>query len=192
MRHVVLCLLLMLSITVQANEADRLRQAGFPAQSNDLVLKNQAVLTYLWADVYAAALYAPANVGAKLAWEQQKPLRLELYYFRDIDRNDVIKAANMTLERQQASERLKPELQKLHASFRNIQAGDRYALDFRSGRGLNLEINGQVAFSSRDDELARAYLGIWLAPKGLSESLREKMFKPPMYSHQKLAKSGKT
>ncbi len=95
-----------------------------------------------------------------------------LYYFRDIDRKDVIKAATATLERQQASARLKPELDQLHARFRNIRSGDRYALDFRSGRGLNLEINGQVVFSSRDTELAKAYMGIWLAPKGLSDSLR--------------------
>lgn len=172
MRHVVFCSLLMLSITVQANEADRLKQADFPAQSQQLTLKNQAVLTYLWADVYAAALYAPSDLSAKQAWAQQKALRLTLYYFRDIDRNDVIKAANTTLERQQANASLKPELEKLHARFRNIQAGDRYALDYRPGRGLHLEINGQVVFSSRDDALARAYLGIWLAPEGLSASLR--------------------
>ncbi|WP_460952582.1 chalcone isomerase family protein [Pseudomonas marginalis] len=175
MRHLVFCLMLMLSITAHANEADRLKQADFPAQSQALVLKNQAVLTYLWADVYAAALYAPADLSAKQAWDQQKTLRLVLYYFRDIDRSDVIKAATATLERQQASASLKPELDQLHASFRNIRSGDRYALDFRPGRGLNLEINGQVVFSSRDDELARAYLGIWLAPKGLSDSLRSKL-----------------
>lgn len=175
MRHVAFCLLLMLSITVQANEADRLKQADFPAQSQQLTLKNQAVLTYLWADVYAAALYTPSDVSAKQAWAQQKALRLTLYYFRDIDRNDVIKAATATLERQQTNARLKPEIDKLHASFRDIRSGDRYALDFRPGRGLNLEINGQVVFSSRDDELARAYLGIWLAPKGLSDSLRDRL-----------------
>ncbi|SDR37617.1 Chalcone isomerase-like [Pseudomonas grimontii] len=177
MRHVVLCLLLMFSIPTFANEADRLTQANFPAQSQQLALKNQAVLTYLWADVYAAALYAPADLGAKQAWDQQKALRLVLYYFRDIDRSDVIKAANTTLERQQASARLKPELDQLHASFRNIRSGDRYALDFHPGRGLNLEINDQVVFSSRNDALARAYLGIWLAPKGLSDELRGKLLK---------------
>lgn len=175
MRHIVFCLLLMLSITAHANEAERLKQANFPAQSQELPQKNQALLTYLWADVYAAALYAPSELSAKQAWDQKKALRLTLYYFRDIDRNDVIKAANTTLERQQASASLKPELEKLHARFRDIQAGDRYALDFRPGRGLNLEINGQVLFSSRDDALARAYLGIWLAPKGLSEELRSKL-----------------
>ncbi|CRM93439.1 hypothetical protein [Pseudomonas sp. 22 E 5] len=177
MRHVAFCLLLMLSITVHASEADRLKQADFPAQSQQLILKNQAVLTYLWADVYAAALYAPSDLSAKQAWAQQKALRLTLYYFRDIDRNDVIKAATATLQRQQASARLKPEIDKLHASFRDIRSGDRYALDFHPGRGLNLEINGQVVFSSRDDELARAYLGIWLAPKGLSDSLRDRLLR---------------
>ena len=178
MRHVVFWLLLMLSVTVQASEADRLRQADFPAQSHDLVLKNQAVLVYLWADVYAAALYTPEDTGAKQAWSQQKSLRLALYYFRNIDRGDVIKAATTALERQQTAAtltRLKPELDQLHARFRDIRSGDRYALDFRPGRGLNLEINDQVVFSSRDDELARAYLGIWLAPKGLSDSLRNSL-----------------
>ena len=175
MRHIVFCLLLMLSITAHANEADRLKQANFPAQSQSLVLKNQAVLTYLWADVYAAALYAPSDLSAKQAWSQQKALRLTLYYFRDIDRSDVIKAATTTLARQHANARLKPELDKLHASFRDIRNGDRYALDFHPGRGLKLEINGQVVFSSVDDELARAYLGIWLAPGGLSDSLRDRL-----------------
>ncbi|MFP5494573.1 MAG: chalcone isomerase family protein [Gammaproteobacteria bacterium] len=175
MKHVVICLLLMFSVPVLANEADRLKQADFPAQSHQLVLKNQAVLTYLWADVYAAALFAPADLSAKQALDQQKDLRLELYYFRDIDRNDVIKAATATLERQQTPAtlaRLKPELDQLHKSFRNIRSGDRYALDFQPQRGLNLEINGTVVFSSRNDELAKAYLGIWLAPQGLSDSLR--------------------
>jgi hypothetical protein len=172
MRQLLICLVMMLSLTAHASDADRLKQAGFPAQAEGLVLKNQAVLTYLWADVYAAALYAPQALSAGQAWDQQKAVRLVLYYFRDIDRNDVIKAATATLERQQANPRLKQELDTLHATFRNIRSGDRYALDFHPGRGLKLEINGQVVFTSRDDELAQAYLGIWLAPKGLSDELR--------------------
>ena len=178
MRHVVFCLMMIFSVAVLASEADRLKQADFPAQSHQLALKNQAVLVYLWADVYAAALYAPADMRAKQAWDQQKDLRLTLYYFRDIDRSDVIKAATTALERQQTSAalaRLKPELDRLHASFRDIRSGDRYALDVRPGRGLNLEINDKVVFSSRDEELAKAYLGIWLAPKGLSDSLRNSL-----------------
>ena len=177
MRQLFFCLMLMVSITAHASDAQRLKQAAFPAQAGELILKNQAVLTYLWADVYAAALYAPAALSARHAWDQQAALRLTLYYFRDIDRNDVIKAATTTLERQQTNARLKPELDKLHASFRDIRSGDRYALDFHPGRGLELEINGQVVFISRDDELARAYLGIWLAHGGLSDELRGRLLK---------------
>ena len=172
MRQLFIGLMLMMSITAQASDADRLKQAGFPAQVEGLALKNQAVLNYLWADVYAAALYAPADLTARQAWDQQKALRLVLYYFRNIDRADVIKAASATLERQQTNAGLNPEIARLHARFRDIRSGDRYALDFRPGRGLNLEINGQVVFSSGDDALARAYLGIWLAPSGLSDELR--------------------
>ncbi|CRM46994.1 chalcone isomerase family protein [Pseudomonas sp. 44 R 15] len=175
MRQLFIGLMLMLSITAQASDVDRLKQAGFPAQVEGLALKNQAVLNYLWADVYAAALYAPADLTARQAWDQQKALRLVLYYFRNIDRADVIKAASATLERQQTNAGLNPEIARLHARFRDIRSGDRYALDFRPGRGLNLEINGQVVFSSSDDALARAYLGIWLAPEGLSDQLRDKL-----------------
>ncbi|MEX5592925.1 chalcone isomerase family protein [Pseudomonas orientalis] len=175
MRQLFIGLMLMMSITAQASDVDRLKQAGFPAQVEGLALKNQAVLNYLWADVYAAALYAPADLTARQAWDQQKALRLVLYYFRDIDRSDVIKAASATLERQQTNAGLNPEIARLHARFRDIRIGDRYALDFRPGRGLNLEINGQVVFSSSDDALARAYLGIWLAPEGLSDQLRDKL-----------------
>ena len=175
MRQLFIGLMLMMSITAQASDVDRLKQAGFPAQVEGLALKNQAVLNYLWADVYAAALYAPADLTARQAWDQQKALRLVLYYFRNIDRADVIKAASATLERQQTNAGLNPEIARLHACFRDIRSGDRYALDFRPGRGLNLEINGQVVFSSSDDALARAYLGIWLAPEGLSDQLRDKL-----------------
>ncbi|WP_411566453.1 chalcone isomerase family protein [Pseudomonas orientalis] len=175
MRQLFIGLMLMMSITAQASDVDRLKQAGFPTQVEGLALKNQAVLNYLWADVYAAALYAPADLTARQAWDQQKALRLVLYYFRSIDRADVIKAASATLERQQANAGLNPEIARLHTRFRDIRSGDRYALDFRPGRGLNLEINGQVVFSSSDDALARAYLGIWLAPEGLSDELRDKL-----------------
>ena len=89
----------------------------------------------------------------------------------------MIKAATVTLERQQANAGLNPEIARLHARFRDIRSGDRYALDFRPGRGLNLEINGQVVFNSPDAELAKAYLGIWLGPKGLSGSLRNTLLK---------------
>jgi len=175
----VLTTLLLLSGELLANTRERLQEANFAptrelAQSN-LERKNQSVLTYLWADVYAAAFYAPAQASASQAFSKPLNQRLELYYFRNIDSQDVIKAAWVTLERQHDAktlERLRPGLDALHANFRDIRPSDRYALNFNTDSGLTLEVNGKPVFTSQDQELAKAYLGIWLSPNGLSDSLR--------------------
>ena len=140
--------------------------------------KNQALLTYLWADVYAAAFYAAAGVKPDQAVSQPATQRLELYYYRNIDKADVVKAAWVTLERQHPAAqlaKLKAELDALHATFRDIRPGDRYALNYSAQQGLSLERNGSEVFRSDNNELARAYLGIWLAPEGLSDKLREQL-----------------
>ncbi|WP_248806733.1 chalcone isomerase family protein [Pseudomonas sp. MWU13-2100] len=180
MRQIIASLLLIFSALTWAGPAERLKEAHFPSQwrsgSETLELKGQTVLTYLWADVYAAALYSAPGISARQAFTELRDQRLELYYFRDIDRNDLIKAATTTLQRQQTAAtlaRLRGKLDSLQQSFKDIQRGDRYALDYRVGHGLNLECNGQVIFSSRDPELARVYFAIWLAPQGLSAPLRE-------------------
>ena len=161
-----------------ANSDLHLREAAFAPQVAQLERKNQAVLTYLWADVYAAALYTPNGISPREAVNGPHAKRLELYYFRDIARSDVIKAAWLTLERQLDTHRLaalREELDALHATFRDIRPGDRYALDYDRERGLRLLRNGETAFRSTNPELADAYLGIWLAPDGLSDKLREQL-----------------
>jgi hypothetical protein len=181
-RILVLATLLLLSGELLANTSERLREANFAAQrvlSEDrLERKNQSVLTYLWADVYAAAFYAPTQASASQAFSRPLKQRLELYYFRKIGREDVIKAAWTTLNRQHPAatlERLRGDLDALHDKFQDIQPGDRYALNFAPESGLSLERNGEIAFTSQDPELARAYLGIWLAPNGLSDTLRNQL-----------------
>lgn len=170
------------ALSAAASASQALREANFAAHFEQntvpLTRKNQALLNYLWVDVYAAAFYAPAGVSAQQAVDDARHQRLQLYYFRAIKRQDVIKAAWHSLERQHRPEQLEPlrsEVDRLHASFRDIAPGDRYALDFNPQRGLNLERNGQIIFTSRNPDLAKAYLGIWLAPNGLSESLRSRL-----------------
>ncbi|WP_300657050.1 chalcone isomerase family protein [Pseudomonas sp.] len=181
-RLLLLATLLLLSPILLAAADERLRQANFAPHTTleraSLERKNQSVLRYLWVDVYAAALYAEPKVSAAQALERQRSLRLELFYFRNIERTDVIEAAWITLKRQQDQptlERLRSDLDALHASFRDIKPGDRYALNYNADSGLSLERNGKTAFASSNPELARAYLGIWLAPNGLSESLRSSL-----------------
>lgn len=180
MRHLILIAFLVLSQPTLASE--RLAEAAFAERQQQagttLERKNQALLTYLWADVYAAAYYAEAGTSPQQASNQKTNQRLELYYYRNIAREDVIKAAWVTLERQHPKSRLdalRPQIDTLHATFRDIRPGDRYALSYAPGAGLTLEINGRRAFQSDSGDLASAYLGIWLAPGGLSDELREQL-----------------
>lgn len=179
MHRFIAIFLLFSCLILQAQASSRLEQAGFPAQIDNgeqpLLLRNQSVLTYLLFDVYAAAFYSPQSISPLEAVTERSDRHLELYYFRDIDRDDVIKAAWITLERQHDPaqlEQLRPEVDRLHAAFRDIRSGDRYALRYRQEEGLSLLRNGEEVFQSDDPQLADAYLGIWLAPDGLSDSLR--------------------
>ncbi len=178
MRHKPLLLLLFFCSLALGDTADRLREANFAAQwgqAPTLERKNQALLNYLFVDVYAAAFYAKAGVSPQQAVDSLSDQRLELFYFHDVDRDDVIKAANRTLERQANPNQLlaaRGEIDRLHRTFTDIHAGDRYALVYGPARGLSVERNGQVFFTSKDKDLARLYLNIWLAPRGLSDNLR--------------------
>ncbi|WP_249673052.1 chalcone isomerase family protein [Pseudomonas abieticivorans] len=185
MRQLPALLLLLCCTLVQASPADKLKEANFAAQWSDnspaLQRKSEALLNYLWVDVYAAAVFTEAAISPAQAFNDKRDLRLELYYFRDIDRNDVIKAATVTIKRQLDPARLaklQAELDRLHEGFQNIRQGDRYALVYRRPGQLTLERNGQAFFHSDNPDLARAYLGIWLAPNGLSDSLRTALLQP--------------
>ncbi|MGV8918496.1 MAG: chalcone isomerase family protein [Pseudomonas sp.] len=180
MRYLLIGFVLLFTSVALANSTDRLKEASFPTQLNDrspaLERKSQGVLTYMWADVYAAALFTEPSISPQRAFAEQRAQCLELYYFRDIDKSDVIKAANATLARQQSKAtlaRLHKELDQLHDSFRDILRGDRYSLSFQPQQGLTLMRNDQVIFSSTNPELAQVYFALWLAPDGLSKSLRE-------------------
>ncbi len=179
MRLSLALLLVMLSTPLLASEP--LQQAAFPNEQHQLQRKNQTVLDYLWVDVYAAAFYSQAQVTPEQAVQQMREQRLELYYLRNIDRSDVIKAAWTTLERQHPAnelQALRAEIEPLQAKFNDIKAGDRYALNYSPEGGLVLEFNGQQVYQSSSTELARAYLGIWLAKDGLSDTLRERLLAP--------------
>ncbi|WP_321836692.1 MULTISPECIES: chalcone isomerase family protein [Pseudomonas] len=179
MRQMLIVLLLIYSTTGVAAEPARLKEANFPDHWTDgsqvMERKGQIVLTYLWADIYAAALFTQPGITPQQAFNEQLDLRIELFYLRDLDHGDITKASATILKRQQSAAilaSLDGPLKKLQASFGDIKRGDRYALDYDPQRGLNIERNGAVIFNSQNQELAKIYLGIWLAPEGLPENLR--------------------
>ena len=125
--------------------------------------------------VYDAALYAPSREAADILGGAT-PKRLEIVYHRSIEAGMMIQAAQRTLERQHGADTLRrwqPQIERLHAAYRDVAAGDRFALATAPGRGLWLEFNGRESVRIADDEFAKLYFGIWLGEEPLSASLRE-------------------
>lgn len=179
MRQLLIVLVLLYSATSLADDSAQLKEANFDAQvragAQPMERKGQIVLTYLWADIYAAALYTRPGTNPQQAFDEQRELRLELFYLRDLKHSDITNACATILKRQQPATtlaKLDAPLKELQASFGDIKRGDRYALDYNPQRGLNLERNGTVIFTSQNHQLAKTYLGIWLAPEGLPDKLR--------------------
>ena len=179
MRQLLIALALTFNAAVAADDAALINEASFPAQwregSQIMPRQGQIVLTYLWADIYAAALFTQPGIQPQQAFDEQRELRLELFYLRDLEHSDITRASATILKRQQPAAtlaRLDAPLKQLQTSFGDIKRGDRYALDYNPQRGLKLERNGQVIFTSQNHQLAKIYLGIWLAPEGLPDPLR--------------------
>ena len=143
---------------------------------SSLALQGEGTASYLFWDVYDAALYAPGGATAETIRAADVPMSLILEYRRDVRVADIRKATWKALDEQYAPaerEGIRPKIDAIQAAMIDVSDGDRYRLDWspQSGR-LTLSLNGEPRFESEDAELARAYFGIWLAEPPLSESLR--------------------
>ena len=145
-----------------------------------LTTRNQHLFRYLFVDVYTATLYAPSNSNLTGILDSGQTVRLTLQYHRSIDRDDMIKAAQVTLERQHPASRLaqlQADIDQLHTHFVDVSEGDTYSLARTADGELQLYHNNQLSFSSKTPGLADAYLGIWLGQNGLSDDLRSALLR---------------
>lgn len=126
--------------------------------------------------VYDAALYIDQDAGAEDLLDPGVAKRLDIVYRTSIKASDMITAAERTLARQHSDATLarwREEIDALHAAYRDVQSGDRYALVFQPGDGLWLEFNGEPVTRVPAAEFAQLYLGIWLGDQPLSERLKQ-------------------
>jgi hypothetical protein len=129
---------------------------------------------------YVAALYAEPGLDAG-ALLDDVPKRLELEYFWRIDGSKLGPAAEAVLRRSldpSQYARLAPALERLHRAYEDVAPGDRYALTYLPGRGLELTRNGEAKVLVPGAELARAYFGIWLGRDPLDLALRDQLLGP--------------
>ena len=139
--------------------------------------RGEGTATYLWFRVYDAALYAPKPIEQSQALDANTARALVLHYRQTISAEDIRKASNQVLARQQsqaALAALKPALDALESSMQGVRPGDQYTLIWQPPR-LILRFNQKTVFSRDDSALAKAYFGIWLGTAPLSDSLKTEL-----------------
>lgn len=127
--------------------------------------------------VYAAALYLAPGVDPAQALGDV-PKRLEIEYFYGFDAADFVRVTKETLPRNASApalEAMRPRVEALNALYRDVEAGDRYAITYVPGRGTELSLNGAALGLVPGADLARALFAIWLGEDPLDASLKAQL-----------------
>jgi len=143
----------------------------------EVPLRSLVPFRYWGFKVYVAALYVPHAVQDVQAELGAYPLRLVLYYYRSFTAPEFIESAEQTLVKNPAVDlqKMRDRLERMNRHYRDVSAGDSYALEYDPESGLTLLSNGAAQVTIAGADFARAYLGIWLSPYSISSSLTESL-----------------
>ena len=123
---------------------------------------------------YVGALYLGEKTSPRDVFKDV-PKRLELHYFWAIKGPDFGKEADRFLGKNfppAVLEPLKARLLRLHALYEDVKPGDRYALTYVPGTGMELALNGKVKGVIEGSDFAEVYYTIWLGEKADNQPFR--------------------
>lgn len=95
---------------------------------------------------------------------------MEFRYERDIPAEAFRESARNYLDRNGIVET--DALRAFNEAYRDVKAGDTYAIAYRPGEGLELWLNDQQLARLDDEAVARRYFAIWLGDRPFDDSLK--------------------
>lgn len=132
----------------------------------------QGRLTYMFWDVYDAALYAPGG-----AWQEGRPFALQLSYLRELEGKKIADRSVEEMRNQGFNDEVK--LATWHAQMKNIFP------DVDKGiilTGVHTKTGEAVFYLDKteigrinDPEFSKAFFNIWLSEKTSAPDLRRKL-----------------
>lgn len=145
------------------------------AGDSELALRGCGLLRYMvFIKAYVAAFYLTENTRSEDALGDV-PKHLEIEYFHDITAQDFAKATTSSISRNLSLttfQRLKPKIDEFNTLYRDVKAGDRYALTYVPGKGTTLLWNGQPLGTVAGVDFAAGLFGIWVGPNPLDTDLK--------------------
>ncbi len=157
--------------------AEQIRAGGAVMRLNDVGLMRYRYVI----KAYVAALYLGDGARANdiLA---DAPKRLEIEYFYAIKASGFANATNEGIAANVSPDvvtKLRPRIDALNALYRDVKPGDRYALTYVPGAGIELALNGTALGTVEGADFAAAVFAIWLGPKAIDESLKTQLLGVP-------------
>ena len=147
-------------------------------EEHELDLRGLALLRYrIVFRAYVAAFYLPPQTPSDAALSDV-PKRLEIEYFWALEGADIARLGEEIVARNVSHadfEKLQERLSRIGAVYRDIQVGDRYALNYAPGVGTELALNGEPLVTIPGADFAKAYFSIWLGPRPLDEALKRSL-----------------
>lgn len=150
----------------------RVEISGAPVE-----FRGGAVCRYLGFKVYTAVFYAAPEAKRTDEILGASPKRLVLHYERDIRREDIVTASEQTLRENPDVdlEALRERLDRLYAWYEDVEAGDRFWLDYTPESGSALYFNGKLKGVIPGEDFAEAFYGIWLSDYPISRKYRNRL-----------------
>lgn len=129
-------------------------------------------MTYMFWDIYDAALYAPNG-----AWQEDKPYALKISYLRNLDGEKIADRSVQEIRGQGFTD--EDKLATWHAQMRKIfpDVSEGTSLTgVNTGTGETVFYKDNIEIGRIEDEkFSRAFFGIWLNEKTSAPSLRRKL-----------------
>jgi len=131
--------------------------------------------TMLKVNVYVAALsVAQKSADANAILTSNTPKQLILHFVRDVESADLKKAWEegfMDSAKEQVPA-LKARIEKLTGWMVDMKSGQQLTFTYKSGAGIEVDVNGAVRGTIEGDDFARAFLAIWLGAKPPNPGLK--------------------
>lgn len=146
----------------------------------EVPLHASSVFRYWGFRIYAIALYAMPGDATKERILSAVPKRIEIEYFRDFTADDFKRSGRSMIEKNPLNDMavLQGPLTQFEALYQEIARGDRYAVTYAPGEGIELAKNGTALGTIRGDTLQAAYFGIWLSGTNIDNDLRNQLLAP--------------
>lgn len=129
--------------------------------------------------IYAGAVYLPAGKTFDNVFDPI-PRRLEIAYLYDIEKEDLVAAADNFLKKNVGEKRfaeMAGDVAKINALFRAVKKGERCALTYLPGKGLEVAYNGKAVGVVPGEAFARDYYKIWLGRDSCSPGFRKSVMR---------------